>query len=134
MDKKLNTSKKREAILDALRNTTTHPSADWIFEKVKEDFPEMGIATVYRNLKILLDNKEIFKIDVGDGLDHYDANIFVPHDHTFCKVCGAIGDTVAIRQDQLGNFAKDDFYPESYSLILFGVCQKCKNTEARKNQ
>ena len=133
MDKKLNSSPKRDAILLALRNTTTHPSADWIYEKVKEDFPEIGIATVYRNLKILLDNKEIFKIDVGDGLDHYDANIFDPHDHTFCRVCGAIGDTVAIRQDQLGTFAKDGFSPESYSLILYGVCENCKNAEARKN-
>lgn len=129
MAKKLNNSKKRDAILSVLRNTTSHPTVDWIYKKVKEDFPEIGIATVYRNLKILLENNEIFKVDVGDGLDHYDANVFVPHDHTFCKVCGAIGDTVAVRHDQFKNLAKDGFYPDS--LVFYGICRKCKDSKQK---
>ena len=62
MDKKLNSSPKRDAILLAMRNTTTHPSADWIYEKVKEDVPEIGIATVYRNLKILLNSTCLIRV------------------------------------------------------------------------
>ena len=123
----LKSSKNRDAVLDVLRGTTTHPSADWIFEKVKETNPNIGIATVYRNLKTLLEQKEIFKIDVGDGVDHYDAQVDVIHDHTYCTNCGAIGDIDAISASSLEKFAKNKFSVESYSLVLFGKCENCIN-------
>lgn len=126
MNTQLKSSKNRDAILAVLRGTTTHPSADWIFEKVRESNPNIGIATVYRNLKTLLEQNEIFKVDVGDGLDHYDAQIAVRHDHTYCTSCGAIGDIDAISASSLEQFAKDKFSVEAYSLVLFGKCEKCK--------
>ncbi|MBO5059462.1 MAG: transcriptional repressor [Clostridia bacterium] len=129
MEKRLNNSEKRNAILSALKNTTTHPSADWIFEKVREDCPGIGIATVYRNLKILLEQNQIFKVDVGDGLDHYDAQTEIPHDHTYCTSCGCIGDIEAISASGLEQFAKDEFSVEAYSLVLYGKCKKCKQEE-----
>ena len=122
----LKSSKNRDAVLEVLKGTKTHPSADWIFEKVKEVNPNIGIATVYRNLKTLLEQKEIFKVDVGDGLDHYDAQIDVKHDHTYCTACGAIGDIDAISTSSLKEFAKNKFSAESYSLVLFGKCEKCQ--------
>ena len=113
-------------MLEVLKGTKTHPSAEWIFEKVKEVNPNIGIATIYRNLKTLLEQKEIFKVDVGDGLDHYDAQIAVKHDHTYCTSCGAIGDIDAISATSLEKFAKNKFSAESYSLVLFGKCEKCQ--------
>lgn len=130
MKTRLNNSEKRNAILSALKNTTSHPSAEWIFEKVKEDCPGIGIATVYRNLKILLEQNQIFKVDVGDGLDHYDAQIEIPHDHTYCTVCGAIGDIEASSVSGFEKIAKDEFSVEAYSLVLYGKCRKCKQEEA----
>lgn len=120
----LKSSKNREAVLEVLKGTITHPSADWIFEKVKESNPNIGIATVYRNLKTLLEQNEIFKVDVGDGLDHYDAQIAIKHDHTYCTSCGAIGDVDAISAASLKKIASN-FSAESYSLVLFGKCEKC---------
>ena len=43
-------SRKHEAVLQCLRSTTTHPSADWVFQQLRNDFPEMSLGTVYRNL------------------------------------------------------------------------------------
>lgn len=131
MEKQLKNSEKRNAILAALKNTTTHPSADWIFEKVKTEFPGIGIATVYRNLKILLEQNKIFKVDVGDGLDHYDAQTKIRHDHTYCTVCGSIGDIDVVPSNKLNSFVGNDFSVESYSMILFGKCNKCRQKEAQ---
>ncbi len=133
MEKKLKNSEKRDAILAALRNTKTHPSAEWIFEKVKESYPTIGIATVYRNLKILLDAKQIFKVDVGDGLDHYDAQIDLVHDHAYCTICGRIDDIGALSGTEITKVAKDEFSVEGYSLVLYGKCKKCKSMEALAN-
>ncbi len=133
MEKKLKSSENRDAILAVLRNTKTHPSAEWIFERVKESHPTIGIATVYRNLKILLEQKRIFKVDVGDGLDHYDAGIDLVHDHAYCTVCGRIDDIDALSGSEFKKIAKDEFSVESYSLVLYGKCKKCKSTEALAN-
>ena len=43
-------SKKREAILEAMRSTLEHPSAEWIYAKLKPEFPDLSLGTVYRNL------------------------------------------------------------------------------------
>ena len=127
MEKKLKNSDRRNAILSVLENTTCHPSANWIYEKVKEQYPDVGIATVYRNLKILLEQKKVFLVEVGDGLDHYDANVHIPHDHIYCNKCGAICDVESIPINDLVENLKDDVSVESYNLILFGKCKKCKH-------
>ena len=43
-------SKKRAAIYDCLCGTKTHPSADWIYQQLLPEFPDLSLATVYRNL------------------------------------------------------------------------------------
>ncbi len=123
-------SHKRDAVLEILRNTTTHPTADWIYERILEEYPGAGISTVYRNLKILLEQKMIMKIDVGDGLDHYDANIHIEHAHTYCIKCGAIGDIKPITGEILQHFAEEDFLAETYSLVLTGKCKNCTQEES----
>ncbi len=133
MEKKLKHSENRNAILDALKNTKTHPTADQIYAMVKKDYPSVGIATIYRNLKILLSRKEIFKVDVGDGLDHYDAHTEIPHDHTYCTACGTIGDIKNVPMEFNQNFTDDEFLVEHSSLILFGKCKKCRQKEALSN-
>ena len=126
---KTRTSQKRDAILNILKHTTTHPTADWVYEQLTECYPDAGIATVYRNLKILLDQGEIIKIDVGDGTDHYDADIS-EHYHFMCKCCGKIYD---IRPGEMsfGNIPKTvgDMTIEEMSVVFKGICGKCRVKE-----
>lgn len=131
METKFKNSEKRNELLRILRGTTSHPSAEWIYQQMRETYPKIGLATVYRNLKILLEQNLIFKVDVGDGTDHFDAGIFVPHDHAYCKVCGCILDIPASYRDE---FSPDGFSVESHSLILFGKCKKCKQEETLDNK
>ena len=50
MEKRQNYSRKREAILQAVRSTTLHPSAEWVYRELKPVFPDLSLGTVYRNL------------------------------------------------------------------------------------
>ena len=48
-------SKQREALLTLLRSTRSHPSADWLYENLRKEFPNISLGTVYRNLNLLTD-------------------------------------------------------------------------------
>lgn len=126
MGMKFKNSEKRNELLKVLRGTVKHPSAEWIYEEMKKKYPEIGLATVYRNLKILLEQNLIFTVDVGDGTDHFDAGIDIPHDHAYCSVCKGIFD---VPECGIGEFSTDEFFAESHSLVLFGKCKKCKQEE-----
>ena len=129
MERKLKNSDKRNEILKTLEGTTTHPSADWIYERVKQKYPDIGMATVYRNLKILLEQNKVFKVDVGDGIEHYDANMTWKHGHMYCTECGAIYDMDTISEEELSALVRDDFSVKAYSLVLYGICKKCKDVK-----
>ena len=126
MEKKLNSSPKRDAILLALRNTTTHPSADWIYEKVKEDFPEIGIATVYRNLNQLAEHGIIKKLEHLDGVSRFDHTL-KPHYHFICSKCSKvidIDDTTATGvSEQLSE--RTGLTINKIDISLRGLCKEC---------
>ncbi len=58
-------TRQRSIILEELRNVCTHPSADEIYEMVRRRLPRISLGTVYRNLEILCELREIQKIETG---------------------------------------------------------------------
>ena len=67
-------SRQRESIIQYLSATHSHPTADMVYMHVKEEFPNISLGTVYRNLNLLVETGEICKIHCGDGADHFDGN------------------------------------------------------------
>ena len=59
MEKARRYSKKRAAIIDALRASDAHPSAEMLYQKLKEQFPDLSLGTVYRNLSQLKQDGDI---------------------------------------------------------------------------
>ena len=121
-------SKQREAILNVLRATDTHPTAAWIYEKVREQIPNISLGTVYRNLTELSSDGTILSIDVKDGQEHYDGNSS-PHLHLRCKCCQSISDVV-LDNDPLTEMAlKNGFSAETSVYLIYGKCKNCVNYE-----
>ena len=119
-----NYSKQREAILNVLRSTNTHPTANWIYTQVREELPKISLGTVYRNLSALAEAGDILAIDVGDGFEHYDGDVS-PHLHLSCRKCGGIEDLV-LNEDVLSQKAKEKgFIPETSVYVVYGVCKNC---------
>jgi len=84
-------SRQRQAIVSVLRNTTSHPTAEWVYERVKKDIPNVGLATIYRNLRVLSEAGEISEIATTTGTNHFDGNV-ERHYHFRCDRCGCILD------------------------------------------
>ena len=120
-----NRSKQRETILKVLRSTDTHPTANWIYEEVRKEIPNISLGTVYRNLSALSDAGMILCIDVGDGFAHYDGDIS-NHIHLQCRGCESIED-IRFEGSQMTELAKSiGFMPESCVCVMSGLCKNCK--------
>ena len=50
LKKKQNFSKKRQAILEVIRGTDIHPTAEWVYQTLKSEYPDLSLGTVYRNI------------------------------------------------------------------------------------
>ena len=121
-----NYSRQREAILEALRSTNTHPTAGWIYKKVREQLPNISLGTVYRNLSALSEAGEILSINVGDGFEHYDGDIS-PHIHLHCRCCNTIIDA-RLENDPFLKAAKiNGFTPDTGAYIICGICKNCNS-------
>ena len=125
-------SKQRELILNSLRNRKDHPTAEKLYLDLKNEMPELGIATVYRNLSDLCEEGKIIRIKTASGTDKFDGNT-MPHIHFECKECGDIIDIVLFENQvkQLDNdlkiFAKQiNAEVEDSEITITGLCKKCK--------
>lgn len=124
-------SKQREAIIKVLRGTTSHPSAEWIYEQVKKEIPDIGLATVYRNLRALEKAGEVLELHPFNNTARFDGNINT-HYHFCCERCGKILDldepvdpTIETRIAR-----KTGFKVTRHHLELAGLCLDCQKLES----
>ena len=120
-------SRQRELILQLLQNTGKHPAADWIYNQLKGDFPNLSMGTVYRNLNILIEQGLVKKIDFGSTFDRFEANT-KPHYHFICESCGAIIDLEMPIDESLNERIRNETSYDVYrhKIEYFGVCGSCK--------
>ncbi len=125
---KMRYSKQREIIYKVLKNDTSHPNVDSIYMNVKKVIPDISLGTVYRNLNLLADQKEILRLDIGDGVVHFDARIS-PHYHLICDECGEIKD-LFLDESLISTFidkvqGECDEQIHNADIIFHGTCQNC---------
>src|SRR5215475_5237997 len=89
-DRGLRLTRPRRIILDVVRATDAHPTAAFVYRRVRRRLPRVSLATVYRNLRVLA--AEGFLAERADAAGmRFDANTG-PHDHFTCLACGRIYD------------------------------------------
>ena len=89
MEVKRKNSKKRAAILDALASVTEHPTAEMLYNALKNDYPELSLGTVYRNLTLFKNQGKAVSIGTVNGVERFDGNT-APHVHFICNGCSAV--------------------------------------------
>ena len=81
----------RQAIWDEIRNSNEHRDAEDIYLKLKEKNVKVSRATVYRTIDVLVKNRLVRKMDVGDGRSLYEPRLDDEHhDHMICLDTGDI--------------------------------------------
>ena len=124
--KKIRKSKQRERILEILKSTGAHPTAGWIYNKLRKEFPDLSMGTVYRNLNILIEQGLVKKIDFGSTFDRFEANSF-PHYHFICENCGVIKDLDMPIDSGLNEKVNQqtNYKTNRHRIEFYGICDEC---------
>ncbi len=119
-------SKQKEAILRAVKNTLTHPTAEWVYQQVKHEIPNISLGTVYRNLKLLTRDGVIRELGSSDAVSHFDGNT-LDHFHFRCEQCKRILDMdLPPELSVMDEITRMGFKISRYSLELQGICRDCR--------
>ena len=111
-----------------------HQTADALYASIREEFPNISLGTVYRNLNLLVETGEILKLTCGNGPDHYDGNV-APHYHFVCRDCGQVYDMELDEMADL-NTSVQAAAPgkiDSHSILFYGRCYSCMEKEETEN-
>jgi Fur family transcriptional regulator, peroxide stress response regulator len=104
-----------------------HPSAAQLYARIKNQFPTMSQATVYKTLILLKEMNQVLEIDLGDDR-HYDGNRPDPHPHLICLQCNKIADgEMEIDLSSIKKMEGTSGYQIIRSQItFFGFCPDCR--------
>ena len=119
--------RKRDAILSCLRSTESHPSADWVYERVKQEIPDISLATVYRNLNLFKEQGLIQSLGTVQGVERFDGNT-APHVHYICTGCGRVVDLPGLSVPEEMNHAAElesGGRVAACQLTFTGTCGTC---------
>ena len=119
--------RKRDAILNYLRKTTAHPSAETVYEEIRQEMPDVSLATVYRNLALFRQQGMIISLGAVKGVERFDGNT-TPHVHFICSCCGRVDD---LHQMQIPETLRQTAAMHTGAKIqecrmnFTGVCTEC---------
>lgn len=132
--KGLKVTNQRVRVLEVLSNSNDkHLTAEEIYELIKVDYPEIGLATVYRTIQLLLELNLIDRINLDDGFVRYeignmDANSEKHHHHhLICLDCGKVFSFEDDLLDELEKRIMDNvsFKVLDHEVKLYGKCKDC---------
>ena len=127
MERTVRYSKKREAILNAIRRTSCHPSAEWVYQQLKPSHPDLSLGTVYRNLAFFQEQGLVQSVGVVQGQERFDG-IVTPHSHFVCNRCGSVLDLPDVRPEtglEQSVSSQYGFVVERCELTFYGLCPSC---------
>jgi Fur family transcriptional regulator, peroxide stress response regulator len=118
----------RHAIIKILAVSEGHPTAEQVYEKVREQFPTTSLATVYKTISLLKELNEVLELGFPDGSNRYDGAKPFPHPHVICVKCQKIMDPEPEGFDDLKlEISQKTGYEILYHrLDFFGLCPECR--------
>ncbi len=122
-------TKQRDGILEILSQKNYHPNAEEIYNRMKSEFPKLGVATIYRNLEQLTKAGLIVKLPspIGESA-RYDGNS-EKHFHIRCINCGLVEDVwIDLKLEKKIDLKKiiPNFEVHDYKVDFWGKCKNCK--------
>lgn len=134
-EKGLKVTNQRLLVLEVLsENRDRHMTAEDIYELVKEGYPEIGLATIYRTVQLLLDMQLVDRINLDDGCVRYEIGHQTGehsrhhHHHLICRTCGKV---ISFDDDLLEELEshieeKLGFHVLDHELKFYGQCKECR--------
>ncbi|MHB8124328.1 MAG: Fur family transcriptional regulator [Desulfitobacteriaceae bacterium] len=125
-DKGVRFTPQRQAILEFLLRTDTHPTAEDIYQDVKAKFPGVSLGTIYNTLNMLKEHGHLLELSYGDMSSRFDGNA-KNHYHVVCSGCGKVIDyhRPLIQLEQEAE-EKTGFQVTGHRLEFYGICPQCR--------
>jgi Fe2+ or Zn2+ uptake regulation protein len=104
-----------------------HPRADWVYDQVRQEIPNISMGTVYRNLNALAESGDIRQVGIADGTSRFDGNT-CDHYHFRCEKCGRIFDLDAPVDQSISQRVAENtgFKVYRQRMELIGLCNACQ--------
>lgn len=113
----------RLTIYEALMSDTSHPSAEAVFERIREKMPTVALTTVYKTLNELVAIGELRRFDVN-GVSHFDPRTD-PHAEAVCLRCNSIQDVEFTGEATTP--AVTGFEIVGQTQTFYGYCAACRS-------
>jgi Fur family ferric uptake transcriptional regulator len=128
-DKGLRQTKQRETILDAFLSAGRHITAGELHESISREHPEIGFATIQRNLNLFCESGIADEIKIGRQKTRYEQKIgHEHHDHLICTKCGTFIEVSDPKIEKLQERLAEanGFTPLRHKLEIYGICRNCR--------
>lgn len=141
-EKKLKVTQQRLLVLQTLaENRDKHMTAEDIYEVVRTDYPEIGLATVYRTVQLLREMHLLDRVNLDDGCVRYEIRHLPEgemhhHHHLICRTCGKV---IPFEKDLLdaleAQIEKDTgFRVMDHELKFYGQCKECFESNGKREE
>lgn len=130
-DKGCKITAQRRAIIKSLLRLAKFPTAQEVLGDIRQDNPDVGLDTVYRNLNLLVIMGVVNQINLpGKDLKVFELAVGAHHHHLVCLGCGKANclDYCPVDEQGLQTAAGAEFQIVGHSLELYGYCRKCQKT------
>ncbi|MFR9192555.1 MAG: Fur family transcriptional regulator [Anaerovoracaceae bacterium] len=130
MKEGVNVSKQRDLVLDIIKQSHTHPTAEEIFFEARKKMPSIALGTIYRNINALNHEGAIRRVTIPEAPDRFDT-VDIPHDHLICQRCGRLKDISlhGVREAIRETVGEDII---SYELNAYYLCDDCKKEQEKQ--
>jgi len=125
----------RREVLEAVLKRDDHPTADQLYDSLKERIPGLSRTTVYRVLETLVNMGVIRRLHHPGTAARFDGKIH-RHHHLVCKKCGKVIDIHDATWNEVPfpEVRKEEFEIEDFSVHFTGICAECRKKTSWKKK
>ena len=120
-------SRQRELIFNAVIENQVHPTAEFVYNYLKKDNPQLSLGTVYRNLQQLSERGDIARVSMPNQPDRFDG-VLKPHYHLLCPCCGNIEDVYLDELTDIGKLVEEKTNRTvlGHEIVFKSICPSCE--------
>lgn len=120
------TTKQRQLILDIVSDSKSHPAADQVYDVAKRAMPAISLGTVYRNLRLLVEEGKLREVQFAGDVTRYDG-MLDRHEHFYCRSCRKVIDLPSrLNQRMIRDVERAiGVQVDQYRLDYQGICAAC---------
>ena len=121
----------RLIVLSIVAEGDGHMGVDQVFQRAREAYPYMDIATVYRTLHLFRNLGVVTEVAIGDRLHYELTDPHGGHHHMVCRVCNGAFNLSPHYLEEFRNTLTEEFSfePDLEHFTISGVCAGCRESD-----